>query len=109
MLKMMDTVNMTGEIQNTMSDEELVAWVLGVDRRIVVLGSMKNRPILKASDIAQETNRSTQNISRALKEFNEKGFITCLNPEKTTWKRYTITSTGKELLEKFDDMFFDPN
>ena len=43
---------MTGQIRDTMSDEEMIAWVLGVDRRIVVLGSMKNHPILKASDIA---------------------------------------------------------
>nr|WP_321498963.1 helix-turn-helix domain-containing protein [uncultured Methanolobus sp.] len=106
---MMDSVSMTGQIRDTMSDEEMIAWVLGVDRRIVVLGSMKNHPILKASDIAQETNRSTQNISRALKEFNEKGFIMCLNPEKTTWKRYTVTSAGRELLDKLDDIYFDPN
>ncbi|MDI3486878.1 MAG: hypothetical protein PWQ51_2631 [Methanolobus sp.] len=109
MLKIMGALGMENTAQTYMSDEEMIAWVLGVDRRLVVLGSMKNNPILKASDIAQETNRSTQNISRALKEFNEKGFIMCLNPEKTTWKRYTITSAGKELLEKLDDIYFDPN
>jgi DNA-binding MarR family transcriptional regulator len=106
---MMGAVKMPGQLQNAMSDEEIISWVLGVDRRIVILGSMKNHPILKASDIAQETNRSTQNISRALKEFNEKGFIMCLNPEKTTWKRYTITAAGRELLQKLDDVYFDPN
>ncbi|WMW25161.1 sugar-specific transcriptional regulator TrmB [Methanolobus sediminis] len=109
MLQMMEAVKMPGQIQGAMSDEEVIAWVLGVDRRLVVLGSMKSHPILKASDIAQETNRSTQNISRALKEFNEKGFIMCLNPEKTTWKRYTITNSGRELLEKLEDIYFDPN
>ncbi|WP_407283413.1 sugar-specific transcriptional regulator TrmB [Methanolobus sp. WCC1] len=106
---MMEAPSMEKTAQNHTSDEDLIAWALSVDRRLVVLESMKNHPILKASDIAQETNRSTQNISRALKEFNEKGFIMCLNPEKTTWKRYTITSAGKELLEKLDDIYFDPN
>jgi predicted transcriptional regulator len=77
---------MPGQVQGAMSDEEVIAWMFGIDRRLIVPRSMKNHPILKVSDIVQETNRSIQNISRALKEFNEKGFIMCLNPEKTTWK-----------------------
>lgn len=92
-------------MQYSMSNEELTAWVLGVDRRLALIGSMKKHPILKASNIAQETNRSTQNISRALKEFRDKGFIKCLNPDKNTWKRYVLTDTGKEVLKNLDGRF----
>lgn len=102
---MMGAVNMERAARNHMSDDELIAWVFSVDRRMVLAESIKNHKILKASDIAQETGRSTQNISRALKEFNEKGFIMCLNPEKTTWKRYTITNDGRSLLKKIDKVY----
>jgi predicted transcriptional regulator len=88
-----------------MLDDELTAWILGVDRRLVLINSMKKHTILKASDIAQETSRSTQNISHALKEFNDKGFIKCLNPDKVTWKRYIVTDTGKEVLKNLESNY----
>ncbi|SFM30883.1 hypothetical protein SAMN04488696_0874 [Methanolobus profundi] len=100
---------MMDHAQGNMSEDELIAWVFGVDRRIVLAEAMKDQPILKASDIAQETNRSTQNISRALKEFKEQGFVMCLNPEKTTWKRYAITNEGRRLLKIIDDLYFSHN
>ncbi|WP_340818142.1 sugar-specific transcriptional regulator TrmB [Methanolobus sp. WCC4] len=86
-----------------MSDDELFAWVFDVDRRVILMESMKRHSVLKASFIAQETSRSIQNISHALKEFREKGFITCLNPEKTTWKKYIVNENGKLLLKRLDN------
>jgi len=69
--------------------------------------AINDHTIIKASDIAHETNRSTQNISRALKEFEDKDLIKCLTPEKTTWKKYVLTSTGKEILKKMEDEYYD--
>ena len=50
----------------TESIEELLRWVVSVDRRLVLMKSMKGHTIVKASDVAHETSRSTQNISHAL-------------------------------------------
>ncbi|ETA69501.1 MAG: hypothetical protein PWQ51_2623 [Methanolobus sp.] len=80
--------------------EELLVWILSVDRRVILMESIDNHQVIKASDVAQKTNRSTQNISRALKELKNKGIIKCLTPEKTTWKRYMLTDTGKEVRQR---------
>ena len=66
---------------------------------------MKKNMIANASEVAQETQRSTQNISHALKEFEDKGLIECLTPSKTTWKKYVLTDMGKTVMEKMDGKF----
>jgi len=70
------------------SIDELAKWVISVDRRLVLMETMKGHTVANASDIAHETGRSTQNISRALKELANKDLIECLTPEKATWKKY---------------------
>ncbi|MDO9518307.1 MAG: sugar-specific transcriptional regulator TrmB [Methanosarcinaceae archaeon] len=88
------------------SIDELLMWIVSVDRRLVLMETMKGHTVVKASDIAHETNRSTQNISRALHELEEKGLIKCLTPEKTTWKKFVLTDIGKEILKKLDGTYF---
>lgn len=87
---------------NESSIDELVNWVISVDRRLILMDSMKKHTFVRASDIAHEARRSTQNISHALKELENKGLIQCLTPEKTTWKKYALTNSGKKVLEKLD-------
>jgi len=93
------------ENQKENSIDELLLWVVSVDRRLVLMEAMKDHTIIKASDIAHETHRSTQNISRALKELEDKDLIKCLTPEKATWKKYVLTAKGKEVLKKMDDQY----
>ena len=87
------------------SMDELVKWVISVDRRLVLMETMRGHTVVKASDIAHETSRSTQNISRALKELADKDLIECLTPEKTTWKKYVLTDKGKAVLKKLDEKY----
>jgi len=61
-------------------------WIISVDLRLVLVEHMNKNSIIMASEIAHQTQGSTQNISRALKEFWDKGLIECLTPAKTTWK-----------------------
>ena len=86
--------------------DDLLKWVISVDRRLVLMETMKGHTVVKASDIAHETNRSTQNISHALKELEDKGLIECLTPEKTTWKKFILTDMGKEILTQLDEIYF---
>ncbi len=85
---------------------ELIRWIISVDRRLVLMETMKGHTVVKASEIAHETHRSTQNISRALHEFEDKGLIECLTPEKTTWKKFILTEIGEEVLKKLDEKYF---
>ena len=94
------------ENKNEKLINELLMWIISVDRRLVLMETMKGHTVFKASDIAHETNRSTQNISRALHELEEKGLIECLTPEKTTWKKFILTDMGKEILKKMNGTYF---
>ncbi len=80
--------------------DELTMWVLGVDRRLVVLKIMHEKRMIKASDIADSTDRSLQNISYAIRELEERGLIQSLTPGKKTWKRFILTEKGTEVFEK---------
>lgn len=87
------------------SMDELIKWVISVDRRLILIGFLNRHTAVRASDIAHEANRSTQNISRALKEFEDRDLIECLTPEKTTWKKYMLTDKGKKVMEKLEGKY----
>ncbi len=80
--------------------DDLAIWVLGVDRRVIVLKMMHEKRFIQASDIADSTQRSLQNISYAMRELEEHGLIRCLTPEKHTWKKYIPTEKGTKVFEK---------
>lgn len=80
--------------------DELTIWVLGVDRRLLVLKMMHEKKLLQASDIADRTERSLQNISYAMRELEGQGLIKCLTPGKHTWKKFILTEKGTEVFEK---------
>jgi len=79
--------------------DELTMWVLGVERRVVVLKMMHEKRMIQASDIADSTDRSLQNISYAMRELEERGLIQSLTPGKKTWKRFILTEKGIEVFE----------
>ncbi len=80
--------------------DELTMWVLGVDRRLVVLKMMHDKRMIQASDIADSTDRSLQNISYAMRELEDRGLIQSLTPGKKTWKKFILTEKGTEVFEK---------
>jgi len=87
-------------IVGIISVDELTMWVLGVDRRVVVLKMMIEKRMIQASDIANATNRSLQNISYAMRELEKRGLIQSLTPGKKTWKKFIPTEKGNEVFEK---------
>jgi len=93
--------NMSRESEQ--SFEELIHFILSVDRRIFVIREFQHRSILQASDVAKEVGRSLQNISRALKELKKEGIVVSITPEKRTWKRYVLSEKGKKVLIKLKE------
>ncbi|NJD77316.1 MAG: helix-turn-helix transcriptional regulator [Candidatus Methanoperedens sp.] len=61
---------------------------------------MHEKKLLQASDIADRTERSLQNISYAMRELEGQGLIKCLTPGKHTWKKFILTEKGTEVFEK---------
>ena len=58
--------------------EDLTMWVLGVDRRLIVLKMMHEKRMIQASDIADSTERSLQNISYAISNKNNSKYVQLL-------------------------------
>ena len=83
----------------SMDLEDGVKWVLGVDRRMLVMKEAHENGVIRATELAELTKRSVQNISHAIHELEEAGLVECLTPEKSSWKRYILTDLGKRLSE----------
>jgi predicted transcriptional regulator len=83
-----------------MSLEEVVRWVLSVDRRYLALTAFIDKPVLKPSEVAQKTNRSVQNINRAFRELEKRGLVENITPGKHSWNKYMLTDSGKDALER---------
>lgn len=81
------------------SVEEETKWVLGVDRRLVVIRALGTEGAFSASEVAERTGRSVQNVSRAMDEMEVMGLIECLTPEKHSWKRYLLTERGRKVID----------
>jgi predicted transcriptional regulator len=82
--------------------DEVTMWVLGVDRRVIVLKMMHDKRMMQAADIADSTDRSLQNISYAMRELEERGLIQSLTPGKKTWKKFILTEKGTEVFENLE-------
>lgn len=78
---------------------ETVRWIIMSDRRLVTLRCFSHKHYLGASDIAQETARSIQNVGTALKELETRKIVAQLEPGRRTWKKYSLTPVGKSVLE----------
>lgn len=78
--------------------QELVDFILSIDRRYLVIKEFHEHKILQASHIAKKVGRSLQNCSRALKELEKNEIVILLTPEKESWKRYILSEKGKKLL-----------
>jgi CBS domain-containing protein len=72
------------------------------DRRLVTLRCFVYSQYLSASEIAQVTGRSIQNIGTALKELEGREIVSQLQPGRRTWKKYSLTSIGKSILEQVE-------
>jgi predicted transcriptional regulator len=83
--------------------DELTMWVLGVNRRLIVLKMMHEKRMIQASDIADSTERSLQNISYAMRELEEQGLIKCITPDKRTWKKFILTEKGIKVFEELKE------
>ena len=79
-------------------------WVIDVDRRLITIRAFKKEKILHPSDIANENNRSIQNISRAVHELEAQGILKPID-EKVTWRKYILTDKGKKVLNEIEKLY----
>ena len=86
-----------------MATDELVRWMIDVERRLIALKAFKDRPVVKASEVAESSGRSIQNISHALNEMEKRGLIEGVMPDKHSWKKYILTDAGQKVLDELEN------
>jgi len=81
---------------------ELAKWAIRVDRRLVTLRYFKHNQFAGAAEIAKETDRSTQNVSTALKELEDHGLVKKLEAGRKSWKKYSLSELGESVLQSME-------
>jgi len=81
---------------------ELVSFAKGGIRKLC-LESLASGPKMPSA-IAKSSGVHMSHISRALGELAAKGLVECLTPTMPKNRIYKITSKGKELLKKLNEM-----
>ncbi|MHC1630780.1 MAG: sugar-specific transcriptional regulator TrmB [Methanotrichaceae archaeon] len=77
-----------------MNIDDITQGVISVDQRLLLMKTTRETSVIKASDVAHTTDRSIQNISRAINECEELKLVKCITPEKHMWKKYMFTDLG---------------
>ncbi len=77
---------------------EDVGYVMASKYREIIIKKLSKKNYMP-SILAKETNLRLAHISRALKELKIKNLIVCLNEESKKGKIYSLTDSGKQLLE----------
>jgi len=87
-----------------MDIKESALWVIDVDRRLITIKAFKKEKILHPSDIAKESHRSIQNISRAVHELEKQEIIRPID-KKVSWRKYILTDKGKQVLNEIEKIY----
>jgi DNA-binding HxlR family transcriptional regulator len=83
-----------------MADFYLFAWIIGGSRRVAILKALE-RPMppwqvhKKSKDYSPKI--SLNHTSDTLREFQQQGIATCINPQNTKGRIYQLTQKGEEI------------
>jgi len=87
-----------------MDVKESALWVIDVDRRLITIKAFEKERILHPSDIAKESHRSIQNISRAIHELEKQEIVKSID-DKVSWRKYILTDKGKKVLNEIEKIY----
>ena len=77
---------------------ELYGFIITSKIRHAILQSLEKKSPMLQSKIAQKLKRKQQDISKAVYQLEKENLIECLTPDKGSYKAYTITKLGREIL-----------
>jgi len=75
------------------------AFVKCSPNRISILKALNQDVPKTPTDLSKETGMRPQNVSNYLIPLNEKRIVKCINDEMTKPRYYTLTKTGKEIID----------
>lgn len=79
-------------------DYEIASFIARAYRRKKVLESL-SLGAKSPKQVAKECKTSASNVYRSLRELEKRGLIVCKTPGAYTFKFYSITDKGKEIVE----------
>ncbi len=74
-----------------------VGYIKISKHRKTVFLALKDGPKMP-SEIVQETTMRMDDVSRALRAMDNKGIVSCVNPEMKKGRLYALTSNGKKII-----------
>lgn len=78
-------------------DWRLFSFVSRSQQRVKIIKILQ-KPVTP-TQIAKETQLNKSHVSRALKEFVERGIAKCLTPKENMGRYYVLTDEGKRILK----------
>jgi len=78
--------------------QELYGFILSSKRREEVLKTLRKRP-LRPFEIAKKTKYKAPNVSKTLFQLEKYKLVECITPNKSSWRVYSITELGKQVLK----------
>lgn len=88
-----------------MATASLISFVARSKRRKETLKLISKESKLSQPEIMRKLKRYKSHNSRTLKELNDKGLISCINPEDRVFKFYKITKKGRNILREAERIF----
>ncbi len=77
---------------------ELYGFIITSKIRLFLLQALDKKSPLLQSEVAKKLNRKQQDISKAVYQLEKEELVECLTPNKGSYKAYTITKLGREVL-----------
>jgi DNA-binding MarR family transcriptional regulator len=79
-------------------DYDIISFIARARRRRRVLACLYDE-VKSPKQIAKESKTSVSNVYRSLKELQQKGLIVCKTPDSYSFKYYSATMKGKEIID----------
>ncbi len=83
--------------QQNMQGEEITFIRRSTNRRNILKQLVAATTPLTPSDLADATDITLNSASRAVRQLADRGFVRCVNPDASRYRRYTTTTKGEQI------------
>ena len=90
-----------GVIVYMKQENELIGYIHSSALRKNVLKFLEKNSPARPAEIAKSINKYQPHVSNVLKAFEERGLVTCITPNKRTWRVYILAVLGKKIAKRF--------
>ena len=82
---------------------DIISYIYSSKIRLKIVEMLFDN-VMIPKQLSEELSYAMSHVSRALKELETKGIVSCLTPERHKGRLYQITPTGKIIVEKIREI-----